>query len=141
MTTKTDKPKNQIHVNEPVITADNTRAEIEAQKSENAARLANAHEIANKAKTDESEEAVSEQEAARVEQERIEALSAEFSAKKFEDADADVKVEPVTGKTVNADGLIPGAPVDFETLMRIESSRTAEERAKAIKNLQVQVKK
>lgn len=37
---------------------------------------------------------------------------------------------------LNQDGLIPGQPVDFETMMRIERSRKPEEQAEAAKNLQ-----
>lgn len=37
---------------------------------------------------------------------------------------------------LNEDGLIPGQPVDFETLMKIERSRKPEEQAEAAKNLQ-----
>jgi len=38
---------------------------------------------------------------------------------------------------VNEDGLIPGQPVDFETLQRIERSRKPEQQAEAAKNLQI----
>ena len=37
----------------------------------------------------------------------------------------------------NQDGLIPGQPVDFETLQRIERSRKPEQQAEAAKNLQI----
>lgn len=37
---------------------------------------------------------------------------------------------------LNEDGLIPGQPVDFETLMKIERSRKPEDQAEAAKNLQ-----
>lgn len=36
----------------------------------------------------------------------------------------------------NADGLIPGQPVDFETLQRIERSKPPIEQAEQAKNLQ-----
>lgn len=38
---------------------------------------------------------------------------------------------------LNQDGLIPGQPVDFETLQRIERSRKPEQQAEAAKNLQI----
>ena len=38
---------------------------------------------------------------------------------------------------VNEDGLIPGQPVDFATLQRIERSRKPEQQAEAAKNLQI----
>jgi len=38
---------------------------------------------------------------------------------------------------LNQDGLIPGQPVDFQTLMRIERSRKPEDQAKQAQNLQV----
>lgn len=36
---------------------------------------------------------------------------------------------------LNKDGLIPGQPVDFATLQRIERSRKPEDQAEAAKNL------
>lgn len=38
---------------------------------------------------------------------------------------------------LNQDGLTPGQPVDFETIQRIERSRTPEQQAEQAKNLQV----
>jgi hypothetical protein len=133
MAFKEDKPKNKIHANERVITEETPRDEVERQKQENAARIAKAHQIANKAdeKAAESEEVTAE-EATRVDQERIEALSAEVGAKKSsgeldgkdEDELNDVKPDAsAKASGLNEDGLIPGAPVDFETIQRINAQR------------------
>jgi len=37
---------------------------------------------------------------------------------------------------LNQDGLVPGQPVDFQTLMRIERSRKPEDQAQQALNLQ-----
>lgn len=132
MAFKKDEPKNKIHANEKVITEENTRAEVDAQKAENAARIAKAHQIANQAKEEAVDNApVTEQEASRVDQERIEALSAEVGAKKSAavlegDDESEVDEDAVSSvkkSGLNEDGLIPGAPVDFETINRINRER------------------